>query len=109
MRIGVDIDSLGQRQDADAGSICVISAVWYSESVSAARSEGVRYLLREAHKRGAKTVMITAQNKDSYAEYCSEVLLLPSLRASESRKCDLAAISDSCHAGFYLFLLCRAG
>lgn len=80
MRIGVDIDSL---QDSDRmrmqavfqGKRCLVFGI----SISG-ETEGVRYLLREAHKRGAKTVMITAQNKDSYAEYCSEVLLLPSLR-----------------------------
>lgn len=80
MRIGVDIDSL---QDSDRMRMqsvfqdkrCLVFGI----SISG-ETEGVRYLLREAHKRGAKTVMITAQNKDSYAEYCSEVLLLPSLR-----------------------------
>ena len=80
MRIGVDIDSL---QDSDRMRMqavfqdkrCLVFGIRIS-----GETEGVRYLLREAHKRGAKTVMITAQNKDSYAEYCSEVLLLPSLR-----------------------------
>lgn len=80
MRIGVDIDSL---QDSDRMRMQAVfqdkSCLVFGISISG-ETEGVRYLLREAHKRGAKTVMITAQNKDSYAEYCSEVLLLPSLR-----------------------------
>ena len=80
MRIGVDIDSL---QDSDRMRIQAVfqdkRCLVFGISISG-ETEGVRYLLREAHKRGAKTVMITAQNKDSYAEYCSEVLLLPSLR-----------------------------
>lgn len=80
MRIGVDIDSL---QDSDRMWMQAVfqdkRCLVFGISISG-ETEGVRYLLREAHKRGAKTVMITAQNKDSYAEYCSEVLLLPSLR-----------------------------
>lgn len=80
MRIGVDIDCL---QDSDRMRMQAVfqdkRCLVFGISISG-ETEGVRYLLREAHKRGAKTVMITAQNKDSYAEYCSEVLLLPSLR-----------------------------
>ena len=80
MRIGVDIDSL---QDSDRMRMQAVfqdkRCLVFGISISG-ETEGVRYLLREAHQRGAKTVMITAQNKDSYAEYCSEVLLLPSLR-----------------------------
>lgn len=80
MRIGVDIDSL---QDSDRMRMQAVfqdkRCLVFGISISG-ETEGVRYLLREAHKRGAKTVMITAQNKDSYAEYCNEVLLLPSLR-----------------------------
>lgn len=80
MRIGVDIDSL---QDSDRMRMQAVfqdkRCLVFGISISG-ETEGVRYLLREAHKQGAKTVMITAQNKDSYAEYCSEVLLLPSLR-----------------------------
>lgn len=80
MRIGVDIDSL---QDSDRMRMQAVfqdkRCLVFGISISG-ETEGVRYLLREAHKRGAKTVMITAQNKDTYAEYCSEVLLLPSLR-----------------------------
>ena len=80
MRIGVDIDSL---QDSDRMRMQAVfqdkRCLVFGISISG-ETEGVRYLLREAHKRGAKTVMITAQNKDSYAEYCSEVLLMPSLR-----------------------------
>lgn len=80
MRIGVDIDSL---QDSDRMRMQAVfqdkRCLVFGISISG-ETESVRYLLREAHKRGAKTVMITAQNKDSYAEYCSEVLLLPSLR-----------------------------
>ena len=80
MRIGVDIDSLVERDMMRMQAVFQDRrSLVFGISISG-ETEGVRYLLREAHKRGAKTVMITAQNKDSYAEYCSEVLLLPSLR-----------------------------
>ena len=80
MRIGVDIDSLVERDMMRMQAVFQDRrSLVFGISISG-ETEGVRYLLREAHKRDAKTVMITAQNKDSYAEYCSEVLLLPSLR-----------------------------
>ena len=40
----------------------------------------VIFLLKEAKKRGAKTVLFTANNRDDYKEFCTEVLLIPSLR-----------------------------
>ena len=44
------------------------------------RKEEVIFLLKEAKKRGAKTVLFTANNRDDYKEFCTEVLLIPSLR-----------------------------
>ncbi len=35
--------------------------------------------MREAHKKGAKTVIFTANDKDIYADFCSEVVLVASL------------------------------
>lgn len=48
-------------------------------SISGER-EDVIYLLREAYKKGAKTILFTAKSKDSFKKYCSEVVLIPSLR-----------------------------
>lgn len=80
MRIGVDIDSI---QDTDQMKM---QAVFQSEgklvigiSISGSTEE-VLYFLKESHKRGAKTILITAQKKDSFDEFCDEVLLIPSLR-----------------------------
>ena len=42
--------------------------------------ESVLFLLQEAYRRGAKTVLLTANNRGDFEQYCSEVLLLPSLR-----------------------------
>ena len=38
------------------------------------------YLLKEAHLRGAKTVILTAKNRGIFEELCDEIVLLPSLR-----------------------------
>jgi len=80
MRIGVDIDSI---QDSD---LMRMQAVFQNEtclvfgiSISGEKEE-VRYLLREAHKRKARTVLLTAKNKEDFDEFCDEVVLLPSLK-----------------------------
>lgn len=80
MRIGVDIDSI------DDSDIMRMQAVFqgngtlvFGISISG-EAEGVLYLLEEAHKRGSKTIILTAKNKDEFDEYCDEVLLLPSLK-----------------------------
>lgn len=38
------------------------------------------YLLNEAQRRGAKTVLLTAKNKGIFEEFCDEIVLLPSLK-----------------------------
>lgn len=80
MRIGVDIDSL---HDSD---LMRMQAVFQDKrslvigiSISGEKEE-VMYLMRESHRRGARTVLLTAKNKDIYGEFCNEVVLLPSLR-----------------------------
>lgn len=42
--------------------------------------KGVLYLLREAYKKGATTVLFTSNNRDEYKDFCTEVVLLPSLK-----------------------------
>jgi DNA-binding MurR/RpiR family transcriptional regulator len=80
MRIGVDIDSV---LDSDLMRMQTVfqdeRSLVFGISISA-ETEGVIYFLKEAHKRGAKTVLLTAKNKDEFAEFCTEVVLLPSLK-----------------------------
>ena len=80
MRIGVDIDSL---QDSDLIRMQAVfqdkKSMVFGISISGEKEE-VLYLLREAKKRGARTVLITAKYKDIFGEFCSEVVLLPSLK-----------------------------
>ena len=42
------------------------------------------YLLRESHKSGAKTILITARNRGDHEEFCDELLLVPALRYLEN-------------------------
>lgn len=50
----------------------------FGVSISGEKEE-VLYLLEEAHKRGARTVMLTARNRPDFDAFCDEVVLLPSL------------------------------
>lgn len=80
MRIGVDIDSIGdsdlmRMQAVFQNQTCLVFGV----SISGEKEE-VLYLLREAHKREARTVIVTAKNKEGVDKYCDEVVLLPSLK-----------------------------
>lgn len=80
MRIGVDIDSI---QDTDRMRMQAVfqskGRLVFGISISG-ETEEVLYLLQEAHKRGARTVLLTANNKDSFAAFCTEVILVPSLK-----------------------------
>lgn len=80
MRIGVEIDSI---KDSD---LMRMQAVFQDErslvfgiSVSG-ETESVLYLLNEASKRGAKTVLLTAKNRGIFDRFCDEVVLFPSLK-----------------------------
>ena len=80
MRVGVDIDSL---QDNDLIRMRAVfqgnENLVFGISISG-ETESVLYLLREAHRRKAKTVMITARYDDTLYEFCTEVVQIPSLQ-----------------------------
>ena len=65
MRIGVDIDSLVERD------MMRMQAVFQEE---------VLFLLKEAYRKGAKTILFTANNRGDFEQFCTEVVLIPSLR-----------------------------
>lgn len=80
MRTGMDIDSI---QDSDLMRMRVVFQDHRSLVIGISLSgetEEVLYMLKGAHKRGAKTVLLTAHSRDEFAEYCTEIILLPSLR-----------------------------
>ena len=80
MSIGVDIDTI---KDADLMRMQAVfqdrESLVIGLSISGEK-EDVLYLLREAHRRGAKTVLLTAKKKGIFEEFCDEIVLLPSLR-----------------------------
>lgn len=80
MRIGIDVDSL---TDSDMMKMSSVfqdrRSLVFGFSISGGREE-VTYLLREAYRKGAKTVLFTANNGKEFSEYCSEVVLLSSLK-----------------------------
>ena len=79
MRIGVDIDAINE------SDLMRMQAVLLNESSLAigisisGEKEEVIFALKEAHKRKARTIFVTAKNKESFNEYCDEVVLIPSL------------------------------
>ncbi|MDD2971166.1 MAG: MurR/RpiR family transcriptional regulator [Lachnospiraceae bacterium] len=77
-RIGVDIDSL---TDSDRMRMQTVfqnnKSLVCGISISGETQE-VLYLLRESYKRGAKTILFTANDKAEFAEYCTEVVLVAS-------------------------------
>lgn len=80
MRIGVDIDSI---KDSDLMRMQAVfqdrQSLVFGISISGEK-EDVLYMLREAHRRGAKTVLLTAKNRGIFEEFCDEIVLLPSLK-----------------------------
>lgn len=80
MRIGVDINAIN---DNDIMRMQTVfrdkRSLIFGISISGERAE-VMYFLEESHKRGAKTVLITAHNRPELDEFCDEVVLIPSLK-----------------------------
>lgn len=80
MRVGVDIDSCVD------GDIMRFQAVFRNDTslcigiTVSGETEDILYFLREAHKRRAKTVIITAQKKKNFEQFCDEVVIIPSLK-----------------------------
>lgn len=78
MRLGIDIDSV---VDSD---MMKMQAVFRDKrdlviglSISGSKEE-MLYLLKESHKKGAKTLLFTAKNNTAFHEFCDEVVVLPS-------------------------------
>lgn len=80
MRIGVNINAV---TDSDYMRMQTVfqdeKSLIIGISISGETS-GVLYFLEEAKKKGAKTILMTAGNRDALLEFCDEVVLLPSLK-----------------------------
>lgn len=80
MRIGVDITSMDHSDMMRMrGVFQDESCLVFGVSISGEKEE-VLYLLQEAYKRKARTILLTAKNKPDFDEFCDEVMLVPSLR-----------------------------
>lgn len=79
MRVGVNIDSI---EDSDRMRMQTVFIkehnLVFGISISGTATD-VLYGLKEAHLRGAKTVLLTMKDDESFYTYCDEVLLLPNL------------------------------
>ena len=80
MRIGVDINSV------TAPDIMRMQTVFRNASSlifgisNSGMQESVLFFLKESHRRGAKTILLTAHNSPEFDKYCDEVVLIPSLK-----------------------------
>lgn len=80
MRIGVNIYSV---LDSDLMRMRAVFQNTTSTVIGisiSGETEDVLYLLKESHKNGSKTILITARNHESYEAFCDEVVLIPSLK-----------------------------
>ena len=80
MRIGVDIDSLVERDMMRMQAVFQDRrSLVFGISISGSKEE-VLFLLKEAYRKGAKTILFTANNRGGFEQFCTEVVLIPSLR-----------------------------
>lgn len=80
MRIGVDIDSLVERDMMRMQAVFQDRrSLVFGISISGSKEE-VLFLLKEAYRKGAKTIFFTANNRGGFEQFCTEVVLIPSLR-----------------------------
>lgn len=80
MRIGIDIDSLRDTDRMRMEAVFQNNRSLVCGFSLSGETQEVLYLLREAHVRGAKTILFTANDRDSYTDFCSEVVLVASLK-----------------------------
>lgn len=80
MRIGVDINCIVD------GDLMKMRAVFQNKNTLVigisinGETEDVLYTLKKSYQNHAKTLLITARNKEEFYGYCDEVVLIPSLK-----------------------------
>lgn len=80
MRIGVNIDSITDTDQMKMRAVFhTANSLIIGLSISG-ETEEVLYFLKEAHKKNAKTVLITSQNRTELKDFCDEIVLVPSLK-----------------------------
>ena len=80
MRVGVNIDSIQDSHRMKMQTVFLDQRnLVFGISISGT-SEDVLYMLKEAHSRGAKTILLTATSLEAFSKFCDEVVLVPSVR-----------------------------
>lgn len=79
MRIGVDIDAVVDPDRMKIQTVFIDKRKLVLGISVSGKSTDVLDTLKEAHKRGGRTVLITANISQTFEEYCDEVLLLPKI------------------------------
>ena len=83
MRVGVDINAI---TDSDLIKMTTVfqnpNCLSIGISISGEKEE-VMLFLKEAHKNGAKTVLITSNNKEDFKKFCDEIVLVPTRQRLE--------------------------
>lgn len=98
MRIGVDIDSLVERDMMRMQAVFQDRrSLVFGISISGSKEE-VLFLLKEAYRKGAKTILFTANNRGDFRAVlhrsCSDSIT----QTPESWECNLTAVPDFGHA-----------
>lgn len=79
MRIGVNINSLVDRDMIRMRAVFQDGRSMVIGLSMKGETEEIQYILREAHRRGAKCVLVTARNNPKFQEYCDEIMQVPTL------------------------------
>lgn len=80
MQVGVDIDSLQDTDRMRMQAIFQDKRSLVCGFTLSGETKGVIQLLKEAHQRGARTIIFTANDKETFTDFCSEVVLVASLK-----------------------------
>ncbi len=78
--IGIDMTALRDNEDMRMQSVFLNRHdLMIGLSLSGTKSE-ILYMLDRGFQQGARTMLITGKNRQTYEDFCNEVLLVPSLR-----------------------------
>ena len=80
MRIGVDIDSITDRDIMRFQTVFQNSKSMVIGISVSGMTESILYSLQQAHEKKSKTVLITAHKNGRISSYCDEIVLIPSLK-----------------------------
>ena len=79
MRIGMNINSLIERDMIRMRAVFQDERSMVIGLSMKGETKEVRYILRKAHERKAKCVLVTARNNPEFREFCDEIILVPGL------------------------------